>query len=520
MRVVRAWWVTALLFLIASALMVYVFNPRPTYTDAYYHYNAALNVASGRGFVDDYLWTYIGAPDSLPAPSHLYWMPGTSIIAAGSMLIFGLTHAAAQLPLVLMLWGGCMLTVWLATKLGASRLQALCAGVITVFGGLYLPFYGAIDTVTPYLLIGALTLILLARGSASGETRPVNWIIAGVLAGFGHLIRSDGLILVIVGWCVALYPWDYLRSGRRARLLSRMMAVGAFTVAYVLIMMPWFMRNLEAFGQILPVGGTQSIWFTEYNNLFDYPPLASSAVIAEQGIGAFIEPRLQAMGLNGTLGTLIAVEGYIFLLPFAFIAFFRRRHETLLRPVWIFALGVHLAMTFVFPFPGMRGGLLHAASALIPFLSVLSVLGIDDAVTWAAKKRRWRVSTARTVFTTAATVLVVLMSVLLALPKRAVPAVPPAYQALSAILPESVRVMSNDPAAVYYFTGLGGVVLPNESPEVMREVLRTYAIDYVLLQPPDITQPLAGLVDDVPDYLMPISDFEVSGAYLYAVELD
>ncbi|MCL4251506.1 MAG: hypothetical protein KJ065_25365, partial [Anaerolineae bacterium] len=57
----------------------------PTYTDAYYHFNAAAQLAGGQGLTDAYLWNYIGAPLSLPAPSHLYWMPFTSITAAAGM---------------------------------------------------------------------------------------------------------------------------------------------------------------------------------------------------------------------------------------------------------------------------------------------------------------------------------------------------------------------------------------------------------------------------------------------------
>ncbi|MFN8564458.1 MAG: hypothetical protein U0703_23210 [Anaerolineae bacterium] len=50
----------------------------PGYTDVYYHLNAANRMASGQGLTDPYVWTYIGALDRLPMPSHLYWMPLTS----------------------------------------------------------------------------------------------------------------------------------------------------------------------------------------------------------------------------------------------------------------------------------------------------------------------------------------------------------------------------------------------------------------------------------------------------------
>ena len=42
--------------------------------------------------------------------------------------------------------------------------------------------------------------------------------------------------------------------------------------------------------------------------------------------------------------------------------------------------------------------------------------------------------------------------------------------------------MINDPAQLYYFTGLGGVTLPNEAPEVILDIARRYDVDYLLLE--------------------------------------
>ncbi|MCY3866259.1 MAG: hypothetical protein OXG68_12550, partial [Chloroflexi bacterium] len=61
----------------------------PSYTDAYYHFNAASRLARGDGFVEDYLWNYLDAPMELPASSHRYWMPLTAMLAALGMAAFG-----------------------------------------------------------------------------------------------------------------------------------------------------------------------------------------------------------------------------------------------------------------------------------------------------------------------------------------------------------------------------------------------------------------------------------------------
>src|SRR5512142_510655 len=70
----------------------------PGYTDAYYYFNGGQRLVQGKGLTDAAIWTYIGAPAGLPIPSHMYWMPLTSLVAAGGMLLAGATFDGAQVP--------------------------------------------------------------------------------------------------------------------------------------------------------------------------------------------------------------------------------------------------------------------------------------------------------------------------------------------------------------------------------------------------------------------------------------
>ena len=90
-----------LVVLIGALVMTRGLTARPAYTDAFYYFNAADRLVSGQGLTDPYLWTYIGAPDHIPGPSHGYWMPLASLIAALGMWIFNAPgdYAAAQIPL-------------------------------------------------------------------------------------------------------------------------------------------------------------------------------------------------------------------------------------------------------------------------------------------------------------------------------------------------------------------------------------------------------------------------------------
>jgi hypothetical protein len=183
-------------------------------------------------------------------------------------------------------------------------------------------------------------------------------------------------------------------------------------------------------------------------------------------------------------------------------------------------------MTLVFPFPGYRGGLLHSATALLPWWAALGVAGLDDVVDWIARRRRkWNAATAKWIFSFALLIFVVFLSLSIALPRRVQAHTPALYTALAAALPPDARVMINDPLQLYYFTGRGGVVLPNEAPTVIPEIAARYDVDYLLLETQMIggqtyvaaPDQLSGILDNPPVFLERMDVDLPSGALLYAI---
>ena len=73
-----------LLFFLALLVRLLIAFPihQPGYMDAAYSYDIALNLVRGQGFVEPFLWNYLDDPAGLPHPSHLYWMPLTSILSS------------------------------------------------------------------------------------------------------------------------------------------------------------------------------------------------------------------------------------------------------------------------------------------------------------------------------------------------------------------------------------------------------------------------------------------------------
>lgn len=504
----------AVFALIAAFVIVYGVVQAPGYTDVYYHFNAAQRLATGQGLTDPYVWTYIGATDDLPMPSHLYWMPLTSILASFGLRLFNApeSYAASQVLFAPLLALAAVVGFYLGRKLGGTPRHAWIAGLIALFSGVYVRFWGTVDTFAPYAAVGSLCLLFM--GHMLQVTTPrrafVYAFIGGVFGGLAHMTRADGVLLVIVGVVVAL--WTLRRNLPRAVGLSAVLVLG-----YLLTMTPWFIRNVNAIGTPLPLGGTQAAWFTEYNELFNYPPDANPSRLFADGVNTFLSSRWEAFVNN--LGTFVAVEGLVVMTIPMLVGVWVLRNDPRVRVFWVYALGLHFAFTLVFPLPGYRGGLLHSAAALVPFWAALGVVGLDRVIAVVGRWRRWRIPMAQRVFSAGLLLLAVLLGGYFAYVGRT-PAhtdVPAIYAALIDRLPAESRVLYDDPPELYYFAGMGGATLPNETPDALLAIAREYEIDYLLLKndPAAIPPGLADIPQNPPDFLTPI---EFEHGYLYAIQ--
>lgn len=503
-----SWREYALLAIVAGivAAAIGIGTIGPGYTDAYYYFNAGERLATGQGLTDPYVaLTYLGAPDSLPAPSHTYWMPLASLLAA----LGGGSFWKAQIPFGLLWIGLALLAFWLGARLGGTRRHAWTAGLLAVACGYYAPYLVTTDTFAPFGFFGALCLLLIGIGRARGDWRA--FAAAGALAGLAHLTRADGLLLIGVAILVALLPGAV---GWRRRMLDAL----AGLAVYLLVMLPWFARNLAVIGAPLPVGGTATIWLRGYDEIVSYPPAMSATRFFEWGWGNILASRWEAFTNN--LGTFVAVEGLIVLAPLIVIALVKRWRHPWLLPVWVYALALHLAMTFVFAYPGYRGGLFHSATALLPWWMVLGLLGLDDAIDWiAARRRTWRPGQAKTIFTLAILVIAALLTFVLTRARLAnQPAGGTLTRLAEELLPPEAVVMSNDPAALYYYTGLPGIVVPDAAPEALPGLLERYGVTHILLDE-NRTAALAPLYDGrmLPAFLRPVEQDIAPGVRVFEV---
>ncbi len=479
-------WLLLLALSLVTRLLALILVRHPGYMDAAYNYDIALNLARGQGLVEPFLWNYLDNPSGLPHPSHLYWMPLPTLLAWVGLTLFGQTYRAAQIPFAVLSALLPLVSYWVAVQTTGSRRHGWLAGLLMIFSGFYVLYWSHTDNFTPFALAGSLSLIAAwqasrARGGGGTKQRlgPAGWALAaGALAGLAHLSRADGPLLLIA---IVLVWGQSLISNPKSQ-------IPLVVLGYVLVMLPWFARNWLVTGALWPAAGVQSVWLATYDDLFSYGRELSPQTYLAWGWDNILRSKLDALWLNTQ--TVIAVFGMIFLTPLVPIGWWRLRRCSLYQlAAWYGAL-LFLAMTFVFTFPGPRGGLLHSGGALLPFIFTAALVGLDVAVEWAAARRPgWDVNMAKRVFGVGLVGLAVLVSGFLYY--RGVVAgarwrePDAAYSHLVEWLASHGQaetvVMIGDPPGYWYYGGGPSIVVPNEPVETTLAVADRYGARYLVL---------------------------------------
>jgi len=392
---------------LAVAVFVAAFQPAPGYMDADYYYAGGRDLATGHGFTEMFLWNYLDNPAGLPHPSNAYWMPLASLLAAAGAALFGPTSwTAARVGFLAVAAALPPLTGALAWSLTRRRNLAITSGLLAVFPAFYLPFLPITDTFGLYMLLGGLFFWILLR-SYDRPTRS-SWLISafilGIISGLMHLSRADGLLWLILALAAVVL---FRTTGQPA--ISILYAWGCVLLGYLLIIGPWFVRNISTFGTPLAPGGAKMLWLTSYDQLFTFP--ASQLTLAawwHSGLGAILVARVWALGVN--LASTLSVQAEVFLLPLIGLAIWHLRKERVVQLAalaWLVTFG---AMTVVFPFAGERGGFFHSGAALQTVWWALAPVGLERAIQWGKRKRGWNVVQAGAVFRMAVIGLAVLLT--------------------------------------------------------------------------------------------------------------
>ncbi len=493
---------------------------QPGYMDAAYSYDIALSLARGQGLVEPFLWNYLDDPAGLPHPSHLYWMPLPTLLAWVGIKLFGESYGAAQVPFVFLSALLPLVSYWIALRVTGERRHGWLAGLLTVFSGFYVLYWGHTDNFTPFALAGSLCLGVAGWGLGPRDWGPGaggcpttprtgsrvlwKWLGAGALAGLAHLSRADApLLFIAIGlvWVQSLLSNLQSRKGKEIGDW-RFGIILWLVLGYFLVMLPWFVRNWALTGAALPAAGTKTIWLTTYDDLFSYGRELSLQTYLAWGWGDILRSKLDALGLN--LQTVVAVFCLVFLAPLAVVGWWRLRRHPLYRLAAWYGLLLFLAMTLVFTFPGPRGGLFHSGGALLPFVFCAAVVGLDVAVEWVAARRRgWDTRQAKRVFSVGMVGLALLISgflfyqgVIAGTRWRGEAPYRHLVEWLAAQSELQAVVMVGDPPGYWYHGGGPSIVVPNEPVETLLAVADRYGARYLVLDS-NRPGPLASLYEGI-----------------------
>ncbi len=473
------------------AFCVAQFQHFPGYLDSDYYFAGGVQLAQGKGFTEPYLWNYLDNPQGLPHPSHAYWMPLSSIVAAAGMwLTRQTTYNAGRLGFLLLAALVPVVTTALAYNFSKRRDLAFVSGLLAVFSMYYAPFLPVTDNYGPYLVLGGLYFLTV------GSHKKYEYFVLGLLAGLLTLARSDGLLWFGLAFLLILYRF-ILDKKAGAASINFLLALAGF----LLIMGPWFWRNYSVYGTLLAPGGNYLLWLTNYDQTFIYPAnqLTMQAWLA-QGWNQIFSNYLFALRWN--LLNAFAAQGGIFLFPFILIGLWQYRKDERVRLGALGWLGLLFVMTIIFPFAGARGGFFHSGSALQPLWWAMAPLGLESVIT-AARRRNWFTPDAFKIFRAALVGIAILMTGVIiyirVLPgwgegEQNYPKVE-AFLEQNGIQPGDI-VMVRNPPGYYLMTGHPAIVVPYSDEAAMYNAAMRYHAKYLVLESAGVAGPIKSVYDN------------------------
>lgn len=527
------------LALIVRAVLFGV-HPDAAYPDSYYYVDVARALQAGHGFNVDFIWSFVDVGGRIPAnpilpiPSNAHWMPLASIIQLPTMWLLGPTPLASVIPFLLAGSLSAPLTWLVAREMGAGNRIALAAGIAVAVPAATAIYMAQPDNMSLYQPLGTAALWLAARG-LHGHSR--SFALAGLMVGLATLARNDGVLL---GAAVGLtFMWDRWRAwrsnGGRPPAIPWRYAFACFGL-FVIVMAPWYLRQLQVFGSLSPSSTSGRILLIRtYEELDSVTSDTSLAGFLGQGLMPLLSSRV--LGLVSAIQIFSVIAVSVVLAPFAVLGCWARRRSVDFGPFFVYAAILFGASGLLFAVHVPYGTFLHSAVALVPLTFIAGMEGLVIAARWVAPRRRgWTEEGAIRLFLVAGVGSVLLNGVAfaaLALPswnadRDHMLAAGRALDAAGA--PQTDRLLSADPAGFSYFTGRGGVVTPNDSLDVVREVAAAYQIRWLVLERAHVVAPLTPVLESLvrpswlgkPTYVIPYTgartgDAAVDGAPALAI---
>ena len=489
MRVALLCYVIAFAVRVATGLLF----PDPAYPDSYYYVAVAHALHEGRGLSVDFIWNFVDvggrlpADPHLPVPSNAHWMPLASLIQVPFLALLGETAWAWLLPFALVGAASAPLTWAIARDAGLRRERAAAAGLLGAVPGAASPFLSQPDNFGLFMPLGALALWLCARG-IRGDRRA--FALGGLAVGLATLSRNDGVLLAApFALAFAWERWRRWRAGAGGATPPRItvQAAVASGLLFLAATGPWYARQLAVFGSLSPSAQSGRIlWITTYRELYSVTGETTLGSFLAQGPASLLTSRLE--GLAWAAVILAAVPLLLYLAPLALLGAGARRRETTFRPWAVYGATLLAFSGLLFAVHVRYGTFLHSAVALAPHAYVAAIEGVAIVVAWVARRRpHWDPERAARNFALMAVAVAWCGGAIAtwrlqgdwrmeADGRRA------AAIFLGGVAGAGDRLMSPDAGGYRYYTGLGGVVTPDDPLPTVEAVARAYDVRWLVLE--------------------------------------
>lgn len=434
------------------------------HADYAFYYQAAHNLAAGRGLVVDYVWHFFSGTPPIPHRADDYWQPLTPTVIAGFLRVFGDSVRVAIVPSMLGVGLVLLGTYVFAREALADRTAALTA-VLFALASAVLWTASVVPDTAAYLGAFVATFLAAAVRSRKDERFAV---VAAAAAGLAYLARQDGILLA-----PALVL--AVRQTTRHRALALALYAG--------IVVP----------RLLSAEGGRAVLLTSYEDLYSLTPPTLRAW-ASAGIAAHARSRLEAIAAEAD--ALWAAAGPLWgLALFYGVVILRRKRRSAL-VVWGpgAAYGAVLLMFYaaVAPLLAQQGSILRCMPALVPLIATAAAGGLSLARVMPLQRHRLVVSRDNR--------LVVGFALALAMMIRSVGEASALVSANNAVGAEmaavgatlrsigadssSLAIMTRVPWQLNLETGARAIQIPNGDPREIASVASRYSAQFVLLPAP------------------------------------
>jgi hypothetical protein len=515
------------LALLAIALLVRLVYARavvfPPLDDPAFYLTTAKNLVTGHGLEVDALWSYQTLFPSVTHPSHEHWMPlTTGIIAAAFALLKpslevgqlpGLILGALLAPLTYIVGRrdlpGSVKPVLHVSSTGkadwseGNRWISLGAGLLIAINATLNYQSASADSSAPFALLAAWALASTVQriGKQGG------YFGVGLVIGLAYLTRADGFLLLLAvfpAWLKLPGPARFLaklpdkpaaqvvqNDWRRERgseqdwrhtVDPRFAGLLEMGLAFVLVVVPWLVRDYLAFGTPLPGSLLSQAWLTDYVDTFNYWSHPNWETLLAQGWPALLAQRSQALLHDGRVFLLSTFPWGVLSLPGLWLL---RRAGSFFSSS-VYGLLLFFVLAIAFPVASMSGTFYHSLGAVMPFLALAAMFVARQGIHRLTSNRKL----ATTIFSAVTAGLLVLAG---AQVTTALPAVAARhltekeqFEAVAGWLAEHSAlgdvVMTSQPYTLNYASGHPCIVLPgNEPPDAAWEAAQRYGARFLVI---------------------------------------